>query len=58
MDVKFGTGMHLDHILDEFDGQGHRSKVKVEKCYFGSILLPLSALCDMIHCYGIKYGVM
>ena len=26
----FGPGMELD-ILDEFDGQGHRSKVKVTK---------------------------
>ena len=26
---KFGTGVDLDDISDEFDGQGHRSKVKV-----------------------------
>ena len=27
--TKFGTGIDLDEISDEFDGQGHRSKVKV-----------------------------
>ncbi len=26
---KFGRGMDLDYISDEFEGQGHRSKVKV-----------------------------
>ena len=25
----FGTGMNLEYILDEIDGQGHRSKFKV-----------------------------
>ena len=29
MVTKFGTGIDLDQILDEFRGQGHRSKVKV-----------------------------
>ncbi len=29
MEVKFGVGTDLDDISDEFDGQGHRSKVKV-----------------------------
>ena len=29
--VKFGTGIDLDELSDEFDGQGHRSKVKVIK---------------------------
>ena len=34
--TKFGTGIDLDKILDEFDGQGHRSKVKVtgSKAFF------------------------
>ncbi len=27
--MKFGTGIDLDNILDKFEGQGHRSKVKV-----------------------------
>ena len=27
----FGTEIDLDDILDEFDGQNHRSKVKVTK---------------------------
>ena len=27
----FSTGIDLDNILDKFDGQGHRSKVKVTK---------------------------
>ena len=30
-DFKFGAEMHLDHISDEFDGQGHRSKFKVTR---------------------------
>ena len=29
MVMKFGTGIDLDNTLDEFKGQGHRSKVKV-----------------------------
>ena len=29
MVMKFGTGIDLDNISDEFEGQGHRSKVKV-----------------------------
>ncbi len=31
MVMKFGIGIDLDDIMDEFDGQGHRSKVKVTK---------------------------
>ena len=27
--MNFGTGVDLDNIMDEFEGQGHRSKVKV-----------------------------
>ncbi len=26
---KFGTGVNIDNISDEFEGQGHRSKAKV-----------------------------
>ncbi len=29
--MKFSTGIDLDDILDEFDGQGHRSQVKVTR---------------------------
>ena len=29
MNLKFGVGMNLHNILDEFKGQGHRSKFKV-----------------------------
>ncbi len=29
MDSKFGGGIVLDNISDEFEGQGDRSKVKV-----------------------------
>ncbi len=29
MVMKFGTGIDLDNISDELNGQGHRSKVKV-----------------------------
>ncbi len=29
MNLKFVVGMNLHNILDEFKGQGHRSKVKV-----------------------------
>ena len=29
--TKFSTGIDLDDILEEFDGQGHRSKVKVTR---------------------------
>ncbi len=29
MDLKFSIGIDFDDISDEFDGQGHRSKVKV-----------------------------
>ena len=29
MVMKFGTGIDLDDILVRFEGQGHRSKVKV-----------------------------
>ncbi len=31
MVTKFGTGIDLDDILDEFDNKGHRSKVKVTR---------------------------
>ncbi len=31
MVTKFGTGIDLDDLLDEFAGQGHRSKVKVTR---------------------------
>ncbi len=31
MVTKFSTGIDLDNILDKFDGQGHRSKVKVSR---------------------------
>ena len=31
MITKFGTGIDLDHILDELDDEGHRSKVKVTR---------------------------
>ena len=31
MITKFGTGIDLDHILDEFDDEGHMSKVKVTR---------------------------
>ena len=27
----FGSGVELDNIMREFDGQGHRSKVKVTR---------------------------
>ncbi len=30
-DLKFGARIKDHHILDEFEGQGHRSKVKVTK---------------------------
>ena len=30
-DAKIGIRFNIDHILDEFDGQGHRSKVKVTR---------------------------
>ncbi len=30
-DLKFGARIEDHHILDEFEGQGHRSKVKVTK---------------------------
>ncbi len=29
IDTKFGGGVDLDNISDGFEGQGHRSKVKV-----------------------------
>ncbi len=29
MDAKFGRGIDLDKVSDKFEGQGHRSKVKV-----------------------------
>ena len=29
MDLKIGVTIDLDNISDEFEGQGHRSKVKV-----------------------------
>ncbi len=29
--VVFGTGIDLDRILNEFDDEGHRSKVKVTR---------------------------
>ena len=31
LDLKFGAHMEDRHILDKFEGQGHRSKVKVNK---------------------------
>ena len=30
-DAKIGVRIDIDHILDEFDGQGNRSKVKVTR---------------------------
>ena len=39
-------------LMGKVIGQGNQ----VEKCDFRSILLPFSALCDMIHYYGLKYG--
>ena len=29
--MKFGRGVDLDDILDKFEGQGHRSNVKVSR---------------------------
>ncbi len=31
MDLKVGTYIDVHHISDKFEGQGHRSKVKVTK---------------------------
>ncbi len=31
MVTKFGTEIDLDDLLDEFDAQGHRSKVRVTR---------------------------
>ncbi len=30
-DLKIGTGIGTDDLSDKFDGQGHRSKVKVAR---------------------------
>ena len=49
----------LDHILDEFDGQCHRSKVtRLRKVIFSQFYCFYSVLCYMIHYDGLKYGVM
>ncbi len=53
----FGTGIGLDDILDELDGQGHRSKVKVTKVknvisrgfFYLSVQIPNT---------GLQYGVI
>ena len=42
--MKFDTRIDLDNTLDEFEGQGHRSKVKAIQCNFQSF--GLGFLCD------------
>ncbi len=31
LNLRFSIGMHLDYISDKFEGQGHRSNVKVRR---------------------------
>ena len=48
MELIFCMGMHLDNILDELDGQGHRSKVKVIDSDLSDPSLSRDMPCDII----------
>ncbi len=50
--TKFGTGIDLDDILDNFVGQGHRSKVKVTRSK------NVISMIFSIVCKDTKYDVM
>ncbi len=52
----FGTGIDLDDILEEFDGQGHRSKVKVTRSKMS--FLGFSYLSEQIPNTGLKSDAM
>ena len=52
-DLKFGTGVDFDDISDEYNGQGHRSKVRVamlKNMIFGvsDRLICADSLCHVI----------
>ncbi len=68
MDLQFGMNITIDDILDEFEGQGHRSKVKVvrlKNAIFGLLGVPcghspsyimeaqIVTLCDVMRCYSV-----
>ena len=44
-DPKFGVGIDLDNISEEFEGQGHRSKVKVAN--LKNVIFGLFLWCDL-----------
>ncbi len=47
MITKYGTGIDLDDISDEFDGEGHRSRSSSQKGLSEQILNP-GVCCDVI----------
>ncbi len=68
MDLQFGMNITIDYILNEFEGQGHRSKVKVvrlKNVIFGILGVPrghsplyimeaqIVTLSDVMGCYGV-----
>ncbi len=55
--LKFYIEMNLDNIFGEFDGQGHRSKVKVTSLE-NVIFIYSNAEKDVKLNYGLEYDVM
>ena len=53
-DPTFGGGVDLDNISNEFEGQGHRSKVKVARLknvifgFSGGLTWLIGSLCHVI----------
>ncbi len=59
-DLKFGGGVDRDNISDEFEGQGHRSKVKVARLknvIFGCSYGVTCVYCTEPFCYDIRCHV-
>ena len=53
MVTKFGTGVDMGNISDEFAGQGHRSKVKVTGSDLSEQISSLSLWYDVMTSHDI-----
>ncbi len=58
MVTKFGTGVDIDNISDEFAGQGRRSKVKVTRSKKKTSFSGYSDLSEQILSLGLWCDVM